>query len=329
MKLLIGVGMSIFWIFVSDAIAQDRLGVVAAYAAQTKAWESGDFLIRIEDSEDSTSDQGVGSYSEGIGYHRFRFDHAKERFFYFGQQETRGGVVASSGEASKELRNLRRKAFRIDRGNGTVRDFQSRGYAVSNKRLEELTRDLRLGFLNLRDIGFCSFGSITDGCGQKSAALMGSGLAKQQVATGADGVQQISFALPPVRSDVKGISELNPTILWVWDDRLLVPRGMSLYESGVLNGKQFKSLRWAEEYTWKEVGQFIVPLTVRHRMPGKIKRGDELVSYERVRSSTFHWFSVNEGVGEATFRINLDDMQTLNALVDPKRSNATSILESN
>lgn len=328
MKLLIAVGISIFWIFVNDAIAQDRLGVVAAYAAQTKAWESGDVLIRIEDSEDSTSDQGVGSYSEGIGYHRFRFDHAKDQFFYYGHQETRGDVVASSGEASKESRNVQQRAFRIDRGNGTVKDFQNRGYAVSNKRLDELTRDLRLGFLNLRNIGFCSFGSVTEGCGNKSAGLMESWLAKQQVATGADGVQQISFELPSVRSDVKGISELNPTIVWVWDDSLLVPRGMSLYESGVLNGKRFESLRWSEEYTWKEVGQFVVPLTVRHRMPGKIKRGDELVSYERVRSSTFHWFSVNQGIGEATFRMNLDDLQTLNALIDPKKSNATGILES-
>jgi hypothetical protein len=76
------------------------------------------------------------------------------------------------------------------------------------------------------------------------------------------------------------------------------------------------------------VGQYVVPLTVRHRRPGKIKRGDDLVSYERVRFSTFHWFSVNEGLSEATSRIDLDDIQALNALVDPKKSNATSILES-
>lgn len=328
MKLLLAVGFSILSMFVNDAIAQDKLGVVSAYAAQTKAWESGDVLIRIEDFEDSTSDQGVGNYSEGVGFHRFRFDHVKDQFFYYGYQETRGGAVESTGEAAKELRNLQRKLFRITGGNGTVRDFPNRGYAINNKLVEDLTRELRLGFLNLRDIGFCSFGSTADNCGIKSAALMESGLAKQQVSVRTDGVQEISFALPTVQSDIKGITELTPTIIWEWDDRLLVPRRMSLYESGILHGKQFKSLRWSEEYTWKEVGQYVVPLTVRHRRPGKIKRGDDLVSYERVRSSTFHWFSVNEGLSEATSRIDLDDIQALNALVDPKKSNATSILES-
>ncbi len=328
MKLLITVGLSILSVFTHDAIAQDKLGVVSAYAAQTKAWQSGDVLIRIEDSEDSTSDQGVGSYSEGVGYHRFRFDHVKDLFFYYGYQETRGGAVESTSEAAKELRNLQRRAFRIAGGNGTVRDFPNRGYAVNNKLVSDLTRELRLGFLNLRDIGFCSFGSTADRCGEKSAALMESGLAKQQASTRADGVQEISFALPTVRSDIKGITELTPTIVWEWDDRLLVPRGMSLYESGILHGKPFKSLRWSEQYTWKEVNHYVVPLTVRHRRPGKVKRGHELVSYERVRSSTFHWFSVNEGLSEATSRIDLDDIQTLNALVDPKKSQATSILES-
>jgi hypothetical protein len=62
-------------------------------------------------------------------------------------------------------------------------------------------------------------------------------------------------------------------------------------------------------------------------MPGKVKRGTDLVSYERVRYSKFHWFSINEGVKQDTSRIDLDDMQTLSALVDPKKSNASSITE--
>ena len=91
MKLLIFIRLLTFSLLVTDVVAQDRLGVVNAYAAQTKAWESGDVLIRIEDFEDSTSDQGVGSYSEGVGYHRFRFDHVKDLFFYYGYHEVRGG----------------------------------------------------------------------------------------------------------------------------------------------------------------------------------------------------------------------------------------------
>lgn len=327
-KLLIAVGISILSLLVTDAIAQDRLGVVNAYAAQTKAWESGDVLIRIEDFEDSTSDQGVGSYSEGVGFHRFRFDHIKDLYFYYGYHETRGSVFESRGEASKDFRNLQRKAFRITEGSGLVRDFPNRSYSVNGKRLDALTRELRVGFLNLRSIGFCSYGSIADGCGEKSAALMGSGLAKQQVKTHAEGIQEIHFALPSVRSDVKGIAEIVPTIIWHWDIALLVPRGMSLYESGMLNGKQFRNLRWSEEYTWEEIGPYVVPSSVRHRMPGKVKRGNDLVSYERVRYSSFHWFSINEGIKEDTSRLQLDDMQTLNALVDPKKSHATSIIGS-
>jgi hypothetical protein len=327
MKLLIFIRLLTFSLLVTDVVAQDRLGVVNAYAAQTKAWESGDVLIRIEDFEDSTSDQGVGSYSEGVGYHRFRFDHVKDLFFYYGYHEVRGGIIESRSETPKEFRNLQRKAFRIAGGNGMVRDFPNRSYPVGSKRVDDLFRDLRVEFLNFRSIGFCSFGSIAVGCAEKSAALMGSSLAKQKAKTRTDGSQEIAFELPSVRSDIKGLTELTPTIIWEWDDALLVPRGMSLYESGILNGKEFRNLRWSEEYTWKELGQFVVPLTVRHRMPGKVKRGTDLVSYERVRYSKFHWFSINEGVKQDTSRIDLDDMQTLSALVDPKKSNASSSTE--
>lgn len=312
----------------SLVFGEDALGVVDAFRSQTSAWNSGDVLIRVEDFFDSTGENGVGKFNESIGYHRYSFDHQEKLYFYYGYTEGRVGDVKEPNKEAKIRRVAQRKAFSIRKGSGFVREFPNRQFPVKDKNVDDVIAGMKVGYLHLRQIGFCSFGFHKPDCGRTTAAAMASGLGSQNSATAADKGIKIEFELPARKSDIATVPELVPTLVWQWNDRQLVPEKLSLYESGVLRGRKFKNLRWTEEYRWGERDGVMIPLKIVQTTPGHVKRGEEILSYEKTRLVQMHWFSINQGAPDHVHSVELSDLKAMEMLADPKIQNASGILDS-
>jgi len=312
--LAFGAGIVIFSLVnFSAANSQDRItpeevgGLVEAFRAQTAAWQTGDVLFTVESFFDSTEEGEIGEYEESMGFHRFRFDHAKKNYWYHGSTVTKRGESVP-GQPLKEQRSVKAESFSVKQGIARIRKGPNHSFPSDFSVWSTWVDTHKLPQLAFGNIGFLPYDAHSIAMGELIVQSRISGLGSRSASRRVDGGIRISF----VNHNPKVVGMYNEGE-WEWDSVLLAPTRHTLSEHHTDRQIPLKLKVWEESFAWDHVNAVLVPIHVIRETPISVRRGDKVWNYTRNKTARFHWLSVNTPIPIEAFEISIDDVTKLEA----------------
>ena len=307
--------------------AVNECSIFGVAKANAMAWRSGDVLLRVTHSFDNVEfvpdGNSTGAVFESVIYCRLMFDYESNRFAWM-NIETRNVVDVGNKHIGKPVAD-KSTFFHgtcIDEASGKILDFQEGGLSkIDRSRFSENTDEL-LKALPIPDFrgywvtegtrGFAAFMETMETFesgknfyDHKATDDFIEILTKGKMSN-ATRFQQFKFA-PDTMMPVEYSSQL--------DD---------------INGVKKRVDSETAEFTWLRMNNVFVPRRNKISRMVEIRVNRQPQEGRQYTVADFHWFSFNEPekldekmLGGGCF----ENMETFLALLDPKKSGATSLLE--
>jgi|GEM_PF-4469388 len=257
------------------------------------SWETGDILITVTSSLDSTGREVTDSEKMlivGITRHRFRFDFPNNRFLYARESEPPSVVIpVRQPEANtKEPERVIGAFVRCD-GETRFRDFPQKTQEVhSNADISRLF--LHYGLPEFRTLGLCKFGAnLSPRNFNVLVARLSSGEDIERVKKVDHDKIEIVHRAERLGSDSEAV--IYTTMI---DTERLVPLKRT-YEVEITKEDGSRALHpnGTESFQWKEIDGVMVPVSILKEGTTASNQNGKLVVFESRVEVNLSWVSLN------------------------------------
>ncbi len=293
---------------------QEASSYVQAMALNAEALRSSDVLVRFE----SFHDIGPEQYIRIVTLMRMRMDRLSEKMFVLKRMERR---TRQTNEEEQRIVSL--EGFQFEDQNLRVTQFTG---PVSRKKLSFKDAAIYTSLTDLRFVGLKPFPTRSSPLGSFDEYLAASKILTKCV------LQSVDTKNVEINRSISTVNAPDEFIhtCWRFNTVTLLPSRFRKEIRRKESGMPVVYPTCRESYSWEETNGAFVPTRIDGVEPGNLKNveGGKPIKYQIENTAQFHWFSVNEQMDNKLFSADpLDSFGDCFPLLDPKLSNATTIVE--